>query len=490
MSPHTSRVSNSPRSLHLFARDLRLGDNAGLAEAARFGDVVAAHVIEREILARASRNPRRAAFYCGAVSSLAADLAARDRALVVRHDGSSEAIVRLADEVGATTVTWAHAYDAATLARQRARRDALEARGLRVAIVHDAPAIAPQATAEIRSESGSGDGYRALAPYVTAWSSVRRDAIAGSVAFARADVASDALPSSVGYANGAEVPNERAALAALDAFLAGPVLQYPSACDVPAGPPTARLSAALSFGVVSARTILARVDERARDPFLLTEERVALATFTRALARRDFFLQLAWFYEDAPDRALQSRMDGFARATEHPALAAWCSGETGYPLVDAGIRQLRATGWMHPRARTVAASFLCFDLGLDWRIGRDAWDDELVEDDPALANGNWQWVAGVGADLAQFPRIYNPRRQARAYDPLGAYVRSFVPELTEMAEFDASRGATGARVQLRLELFGERGYPAPILDHDEAARAYLARYAAFVNASGIAPSTR
>jgi deoxyribodipyrimidine photo-lyase len=130
--------------------------------------------------------------------------------------------------------------------------------------------------------------------------------------------------------------------------------------------------------------------------------------------------------------------------------------------------------------RLVVASFLCFDLGVDWRVGRDAWDDLLVEDDPALATGNWQWVAGVGADLAQFPRIFNPRKQARWFDPLGTYVRRWIPELAALpdaAVFDPS--SASRRVQLALPLFDGAAYPLPVVDHDEAARAFLARYTAF-----------
>jgi deoxyribodipyrimidine photo-lyase len=138
---------------------------------------------------------------------------------------------------------------------------------------------------------------------------------------------------------------------------------------------------------------------------------------------------------------------------------------------------------MHPRVRPVVASFLCFDLGVDWRVGRDAWDHLLVEDDPALATGNWQWVAGVGADLAQIPRIFNPWRQARFLDPLGAYVRRWIPELAtvpDLVVLEPARVAADRRMM--LPLFDGAAYPAPIVDHASAARAYLARYAAFVRA--------
>jgi deoxyribodipyrimidine photo-lyase len=173
-------------------------------------------------------------------------------------------------------------------------------------------------------------------------------------------------------------------------------------------------------------------------------------------------------------------MRAFSFARTHPALERYRAGKTGYPLVDAGIRELHATGWMHPHVRAVAASFLCFDLGVDWRIGRDEWDRWLIEDDPALASGNWQWVAGVGADMAQYPRIYNPEKQRRRYDPSGAYVRRWIPELANVP-VGAWDSAVRDQPQLTLPLFEGDAYPRPIVDHEREARAFLERYRAYLS---------
>jgi len=474
------------RSLYLFRRDFRLGDHAGLAEASRFGDVVPALFLDPALERRLERNPRRAAYYCGAVSSLREALRARGTTLVVRRGSLSGAVLRLARESRAETVVWSAAYDGATMERDRALQAALEEAGLRVSIVHDAPAVPPDDTAAARA-SDDGSGYRAFAPYVVAWRTIRRASYdASPVRFAEVTLASEALPEPSAF--GASplavdgIPSEWATLEAFDAYLAGAALAYRSARNVPAQNATSRLSAALSFGIVSARTLLARIDARRGDRFLLSEERASLDVLERSLVQRDFFLQLGWFFEETPDLALQARMRAFAFARSHPGLAAWREGRTGYPLVDAGMRQLIATGWMHPRVRLVAASFLCFDLGVDWRIGRDTWDDLLVEDDAALATGNWQWSAGVGADLAQFPRIFNPRKQARWFDPLGTYVRRWVPELANLpgpAALDPE--AAAQRRQLALPLFDDNAYPPPVVDHEPAARAFLARYTAFVS---------
>lgn len=481
--PRTSKVSSSARTLHLFRRDLRLTDHAGLAEAARHGEVVPALVLDPLDGAHLARSARRVAFHAGAIASLERDLRLRGSHLVVRRGSLETAILALAREAEATTITWCAGYDARSIARDSALRTILEAAGLTVAIVHDAPAVAPEVTAALRAD-GDGRGYRAFAAYEAVWAQAGRAPVAERIAFAAHGLASDeSRQTHASQDCGDESPDPTRALAAFDRYLAGPVLGYPSAHAIPAGEVTARVSAALSFGVLSARTLLARIDARARDPFLLTEEKLALAAFSRAIVRRDFFLQLAWYFDDVGDVALQSRMRDFPFALDHPVFATWCDGTTGYPLVDAGIRQLHATGWMHPRVRAVAASFCAFDLGIDWRVGRDVWDEHLVEDDGALATGNWQWIAGVGADLAQFPRIYNPRKGLREVDSLGTYVRRWIPELAHVTDADLLETQT-LRVspQLRFQLNVDASYPAPVVDHDRAAREFLARYASYTSA--------
>ncbi len=481
-SPLTSpRSESGRRALYLFSRDLRLEDHAGLAAAARSGAIVPALILDPATQGRLARSPRRAAFFRAAVEALASDLGARGSALVVRRGPLVSTAKRLAREAGVDTVAWSCAYDSATREEQRRLQAALEESGYRALSVHDAPAVSPEETAAART-GGEGSGYRSLAPYAAAWLAAPRIESGPEARFAERVPASEPLPSARELDDpgdpGDLPPLGRAALAAFERYLAGPALQYPTARQVPAGPPTSRLSAALSFGTLSARSVLRAIDARAKDPYLLAEERRALARLVRSLAHRDFFFQLAWYFEETPDEPLQEHMRGFRFAPGHPQLEAWTAGRTGFPLVDAGMRQLAATGWMHPRCRLVAASFLCFDLGVDWRVGRAAWDRFLIEDDPPLATGNWQWIAGVGADLAQYPRIYHPLKQARTYDPRGAFVRRWVPELAGLPDPDVlDPRSAHERAQLALPLFGGSGYPAPILDHEAAARAFLARYA-------------
>lgn len=474
-----------PRAVFAFTRDLRIGDHAGLAAAARHGEVVPVHVIDPVAAARLRRSPRRAAYYCAAVAALDRTLRERGSALIVRRGAPGQALRALARAVGAGAVGWSCGYDPKTVRLDRDVQSTLEEAGLRAEPVHDAPAIPPEDAAVGHHR---GEGYRAFVPYHARWRTLLPPPDAGSATFATMEIASEPLPVPEEFGSSARVAEpvgEEAAQAKLAAYLAGPALHYGVARNVPGAGETSHLAAELSFGTIAGRAVARAASERSADPFLLVEERTSLKLFLRALAQRDFFLQLAWYNESLAEEPLQPKMRGFAFARTHAHLDAWRSGRTGFPLVDAGIRELRATGWMHPRLRAVAASFLCFDLSVDWRVGRDEWDHYLIEDDPALATGNWQWIAAVGADLAAYPRIYNPLKQARRFDPTGAYVRRWIPELAgapDVAILDPLL-ARHER-QLQLPLFGQTGYPMPVLDHEQAARAFLARYAREVRAPG------
>lgn len=466
------------RAIFHFTRDLRLEDHAGLALAGSGGDVVPVLVVDPALCARLRRSPRRAAYYCDAVRALDAGLRERNARLIVRRGNAGTVLRGLARATGATSVVWSASYDALGARADRDVQAALEEAGLQVRVVADAPAVPPEETSAARESTG--EGYRALAAYLEVWRTFSPRTVPTRPPFATPEIASEALPiaaefgsnvQTLGEVDGADVR------ARLERFLEGPVLQYGWARNVPSAETTSQLSAPLSFGVISARTVVAATRRRGDDPFLLAEERASLALFERALAQRDFFLQLAYYFDSIEEAPLQEKMRRFAFAKTHPGVDAWRSGRTGYPLVDAGMRELRATGWMHPRVRTIAASFLCFDLGVDWRVGRDEWERYLIEDEPALASGNWQWIAGVGADLAAYPRIYNPVKQARRFDPAGAYVRRWIAELSARPDYAIlDPGAAGRTDQIELPLFGESSYPAPIVDHETAARAFLEKY--------------
>jgi len=468
--------------IYRFTRDLRLEDHAGLAAAGARGAVLPLLVIDRSLEARLAQSPRRAAFFCAAVRALDAELAERGSRLIVRRGPAGTTIKNVAHAIGAAGVAWSAAYDGVAMLSDQRLQSELEEAGLAATLVHDAPSIAPEETAAVRSIAGLG--YRAFAPYYEVWRDMPVVAHEHPllVRFAESDLRSEPLPSAAEFGSGEREGQAGNAVARrlFEKFLSESAIQYLVAARVPADERTSHLAAHLSFGTISARTVVKSTRDRLEDPFLLSEERLSLRAFLRAVAHRDFFLQLSWFHPRTQEEPLQEKMHGFSFARSHPALDAWRKGKTGFPLVDAAIRQLHETGWIHPHARAVAASFLCFDLGVDWRIGRDDWDRWLIEDDPAIATGNWQWIAGVGADMAQYPRIYNPERQRRRYDPDGAYVRRWVGELEHrpMGVWPTE----SASAQLPLELFAADSYPAPVVDHERSARDFLARYRAFVSA--------
>jgi deoxyribodipyrimidine photo-lyase len=469
--------------IYRFVRDLRLDDHAGLAAAGARGSILPLLAIDRALEARLAGSPRRAAFFCSAVRALDAELRERGSRLIVRRGPAGPSVKNIAHAIGAAGAAWGAAYDATAGASDQHLQSELEEAGLQAQIVHDAPAIPPEETSAARSIAGRG--YRAFAPYYDVWRDLPVASHEGPllVRFAQTELRSEPLPvpGEFGAPDRDYEAGAAAARRAFERFMREWATQYAFAANVPADDRTSHLSAHLSFGTISARAIVAAVRERLEDPFLLSEERFSLKLFLRALAHRDFFLQLSWFYPETQTLPLQEKMRAFPFERSHRALDAWRGGRTGFALVDAGIRQLHETGWMHPHVRAVAASFLCFDLGVDWRVGRDDWERWLIEDDPALSTGNWQWVAGVGADMAQYPRIYNPERQRRRYDPDGTYVRRWIPELQDVP-MAIWRGARVDSPQLALELFDADRYPEPVIEHEGAARDFLNRYRAFVSA--------
>ncbi|PZR56011.1 MAG: hypothetical protein DLM50_09330 [Candidatus Meridianibacter frigidus] len=474
--------------LFRFCRDLRVEDHAGLARAAALGPIVPVLVLDDALIARLKYSSRRASFFCHAVESLDRALRERGSQLTVRRGPLVATLRALAKGAQAQGVVWSYSYDAQGIRDEAELQSAFEESGLRAIGVHDAPAVPPEETTA--AKASPGDGYVALAPYAEVWRAAEMASYEAPLLlrFAQADLTNEPLPSPHEFGCTDTEERASAALASdqLRHFLEYDAPQYTEAVNVPAEDRTSRLSAHLSFGTIAARSIVRETQQRAENGLLLAEERASFRRFLRSLAQRDFFLQLAWYHCADEKRSLQEKMRTFPFAEKHAELESWKEGRTGYPLVDAGIRQLHQTGWMHPRVRSVAASFLCFDLGVDWRVGLQEWDRHLIEDDPALAIGNWQWVAGVGADLAAYPRIYNPIKQARRFDPHGKYVRHWIPEL---AHRPAVLLRSPEALALELPLYGSAGYPQPVLDHAREARAFLSSYNEFIGQAGVPQSS-
>jgi deoxyribodipyrimidine photo-lyase len=461
-----------------YRRDLRVHDHPALRAALDAHDhVVPVFVLDDALLGGRYASGARTAFMLGCLRSLGESLKARGSGLVVRHGRPQREIPALAAEAGAEAVFWTG--DVSPYARGRDSRvtEALAAAG-----VAAQPSTGGYCIDVSRPRTRGGTPFRVFSPFARAWANAARREVG------RAPRSMPALPSSVrrgrvpspaalGLPSDVSAPvcepGEEAARAALAWFVAGPVDHYARRNDALAGG-TSVLSPYLRWGCLSAR----ECEERGR----ARGGRGAQA-WARQLCWRDFYAHLLLHHPDSARSELQERYRGaleWGPDRGGRLLAAWQEGRTGFPLVDAGMRQLRETGWMHNRVRLVVGSFLTKDLHLDWREG-EAWFARLLLDgEPAQNTGNWQWVASVGADPAPaFRRMYNPARHQERFDPDGEYVRRWVPEIRGVPADRLSEPWTMTDEEQREAgcVIG-RDYPEPIVDHAVERRRALERYAA------------
>lgn len=436
-------------SLVWFRRDLRVGDLPTLSAA---GDrALGLFVLDERLLGPAG-GPRRDFLY----RSLAAlDEQLGGRLLVVRGD-PVEVVPRIATSVGAQEV-----HVSADYGPYGRERDAAVAECVDLVATGSSYAIAPG-----RVTKDDGSPYKVFTPWFKRWldHGWRAPARTGADSLEWLD------PDDVGARRGrVRIPEpdgpgvaagEEAALARWREFRADDLTRYDDERDRPDLDTTSRMSVYLKFGNIHPRTMLA---DLARTRSHGAEQ------YRRQLAWRDFYADILFQRPDSARRNYDRKFDAIRHDTGRDAdalFAAWCEGCTGYPIVDAGMRQLVAEGWMHNRVRMIVASFLVKDLHLPWWRGARFFMRHLVDGDLASNQHGWQWTAGSGTDAAPFFRVFNPTAQGEKFDPAGDYVRRWVPEL---------RGVGGKAVHA---LKGARpdGYPDPIVDHAEERREALARY--------------
>lgn len=409
-------------------------------------------MLDDAILGGAYNRPNRAAFLAGSLADLAASLHDRGAGLVIRRGDPVEEVVRLAAQVHAARVHLSG--DVSRYAQRRQRRLARRLHAdRRELVVHDAviTAVAPGAVTPARN-----DHFAVFTPYHRAWSRVhRRSPLTGPrqlsmpAGIRRGDLPGTAAicpgETGPGLAAGGESEGRRRA----GAFLRAPVDRYADLHDDLVADATSRLSPYIHFGCVSVTELVHRCGTQ-------TEGRAA---FVRQLARRDFHHQVLAARPDAATADYRGHDDHWR--DEPDEAAAWRAGRTGYPIIDAGMRQLAAEGWMHNRARLLVGSFLAKTLYLDWRIGARHFTDLLLDADIANNQLNWQWVAGTGTDTRP-GRVLNPLAQTGRHDPDGVYVRRYVPELA---------GVDGKAVhepwRLDADVRRKLDYPEPIADLKE-----------------------
>jgi len=474
MPPRRSRSASPPRgALVWFRRDLRDHDHAALARALdEGGPVYAAFVFDREIL-DALRSPadRRVEFIHGSVAALDARLRARGGGLIVAHERARDAIPRLARELRVAAVHANRDYEPSARDRDAAVEASLAEAGIAFRSHKDQVIFERD---EIVTRAGTP--FSVFTPYRNAWlaklapAHVTPHDANDSAPLAPPPAALDTgLPSldALGFrATGLPALGVRSGMdgaRALFADFSRRIDGYHLARDFPARKGPSYLSVHLRFGTIAIRELVALAHARS-----LLPDGAGAATWLSELVWREFYASILASFPHVLRGAFRREYDRVRWDDDPRGFRAWCEGRTGYPLVDAGMRQLRETGWMHNRARMVVASFLTKDLLVDWRRGERFFLQRLVDGDPASNDGGWQWAASTGTDAQPYFRVFNPVAQGLRFDPDGTYVRRHVPELARLA------GAAAHEPWKSPAL--ARDYPAPIVDHAERREEALARY--------------
>lgn len=463
------------KSIVWFRQDLRLADNPALAHAASKGAVVPVYILDESAEARAIGGASRWWLH-HSLEALAKSLGG----LVILRGNPRDLLPELARETQAQGVYWNRCYESYAIARDTQIKGRLTRDGIDVASFNGGLLFEPWTV-----QTKDGGPYKVYSPFWRACLQLPLEAPqpAPRVEFAKTDGLGVALedlgllPVKPNWAKDFArewTPGEDGARNRLDAFLDDGIDGYAELRNRPDLPHTSRLSPHLHFGEISPRQIWAAATARAEADKAARKD---TEKFLAELGWREYSYHLLYHFPELPERNWRRAFDAYPWTTDTKHLAAWQRGKTGYPIVDAGMRELWATGYMHNRVRMIVASFLIMHLRIDWRRGEAWFWDTLVDADLANNAASWQWVACSGADAAPYFRIFNPMQQGRKFDPDGAYVRRWCPELARLpdahlhAPFEASQDALReAGVALGVD------YPKPIVDHTEARKAALAGY--------------
>jgi deoxyribodipyrimidine photo-lyase len=463
-------------SIWWIRRDLRLTDNQALAAAlARAGQVIPVFILDPALLQSPYLGPKRLAFLLEGLRRLDADLQARGSRLVVRQGAPQAELVRLLAESGAEAIFAEDDYT--SYAR---RRDARVAESLPLHLLPGLSALPPGAVLK-----ADGTPYTVFTPFSRAW---RALSPAGAAELLMApdwivtpsELSSQPIPDRPGLPQAVSfTPGEAEAQRRLTLFLEGdgpPIHAYADARNQLDLVGTSGLSPYLRFGMLSARrAVLA--SRQAIETSPSPAARKGSETWLNQLIWREFYIHILYHFPRVRVRSFRPELEAIPWANDETDFATWCHGRTGYPVVDAAMRQLAQTGWMHNRARMIVASFLVKDLLIDWHWGERWFMQHLVDGEPASNNGGWQWSAGTGTDAAPYFRIFNPVLQGQKFDPNGEYVRLWVPELARVpGKFIHRPWEMPAHVQQETGCIIGRDYPAPIVDHKWARDRSLAAY--------------
>jgi deoxyribodipyrimidine photo-lyase len=472
-------VSQAAPVILWFRQDLRLTDNPALHAAIASGAPLVPLYILDETPGVRPMGGASLWWLDKSLRALSQDLEQAGAGLVLRRGEARSVLDDLIAETGATAVFWNRLYDAGSIARDKTIKQALTERGLAVASCNGALLNEPWTV-----KTGGGDFYKVFTPY---WRAARGQVEARAAlprpgkidgCKARSECLDDwgLHPRHPDWSSGFAIwdPGEAGAHAALDRFLDRALRDYPTDRDRPGVAGISRLSPHLHFGEIGPLQVWRAVQARAFQGLDGAADK-----FLAELGWREFNHHLLFHRPGLPSENFRPEFDAMTWRDDPEGLRAWQTGRTGFPLVDAGMRELWTTGFMHNRVRMVVASFLIKDLMIDWRAGETWFWDTLVDADVAQNSGNWQWVAGSGADASPYFRVFNPSGQGERFDPDGAYVRRWVPELAKLPDtlIHAPWTAGPAELAAAGVVLG-RTYPKPIVDHAAARARALDAYAA------------
>ena len=453
-----------------FRRSLRLDDNRALLAALDGGgQVVPVFVLDPAILTHPTTGQARTRFLLEALRDVDASLQKIGGRLIVRHGKPEQELVKLAKEVDAEGLYFGRDYEPYSRERDGAVQKAMEKIGVTVQTESDHLLHEP---GEILSASGTN--YTVFSPYKKVWlqTPIESPQDAPRSVSVPSGLFSETLPempSAVGVEGAFEQKprvggSEAEARKWLDEFLANCVAGYDEMRDYPAEEGTSRLSAYLRMGVISVRRVYALMREARAE--MEAGKRTGPDTWASELAWRDFYYQIMWHYPHVVGNAFRPKYTDISWENNQTFFDAWCEGKTGYPFIDAAQRQMNEEAWMHNRARMATASFLTKDLLIDWRLGEKYFMQMLIDGDTASNNGGWQWAAGTGTDAQPFFRIFNPVTQGEKFDPSGAYIKKWIPELTKVpAKFIHSPWKMTKSEQEAVGCVLGKDYPLPIVDH-------------------------
>jgi deoxyribodipyrimidine photo-lyase len=460
-------------------RDLRLSDNIGLAAArAKSQKVVGVFCLDPNILERDDVAPARVTYMIGSLESLQERYSTAGSQLLILHANPTQAIPALAAALNAKAVFWNWDVEPYSKERDRAVMEALKEKGIEVHNNWDQLLQAPD---EIRT--GSGQPYTVYTPFWKNWSGKPKANPAEELKNAQGltqeeqETAKQAgaveLPTAqdLGFVWDNELvtaPGEAAAQEKLEKFCDQVIYDYQQQRNFPGVHGTSQLSAALKFGVIGIRTVWAAT-LAALENSRSEEAEASIRVWQQELAWREFYQHAMYNFPALAEGAFRETLKNFPYDNNKDYFQAWCEGRTGYPIVDAAMRQMNEIGWMHNRCRMIVANFLTKDLLINPQLGEKYFMQKLYDADLSANNGGWQWSASSGMDPKPV-RIFNPATQAKKFDPGGEYIREWLPELRSV---DTEFLITGDILPIERQALN---YPAPIVDHQKQQREFKQRY--------------